>query len=87
MGKVSKSTKKFQSKHLKHTLDQRRKEKIQKKRIQGRRGNKTDQEKADAAGTREQQQLKKSAKEEVFKDMSVETFLKRASKFQKRIKN
>nr|7NAF_8 Chain 8, Nucleolar complex protein 2 [Saccharomyces cerevisiae BY4741] len=39
--KVSKSTKKFQSKHLKHTLDQRRKEKIQKKRIQGRRGNKT----------------------------------------------
>ncbi|CAI4742969.1 BGP_1a_G0050820.mRNA.1.CDS.1 [Saccharomyces cerevisiae] len=77
MGKVSKSTKKFQSKHLKHTLDQRRKEKIQKKRIQGRRGNKTDQEKADAAGTREQQQLKKSAKEEVFKDMSVETFFEK----------
>ncbi|CAI4738955.1 BAF_collapsed_G0052310.mRNA.1.CDS.1 [Saccharomyces cerevisiae] len=77
MGKVSKSTKKFQSKHLKHTLDQRRKEKIQKKRIQGRRGNKTDQEKANAAGTREQQQLKKSAKEEVFKDMSVETFFEK----------
>ncbi|CAI4993747.1 CRE_collapsed_G0052290.mRNA.1.CDS.1 [Saccharomyces cerevisiae] len=77
MGKVSKSTKKFQSKHLKHTLDQRRKEKIQKKRIQGRRGNKTDQEKADATGTREQQQLKKSAKEEVFKDMSVETFFEK----------
>ncbi|AJT91724.1 Noc2p [Saccharomyces cerevisiae YJM1248] len=77
MGKVSKSTKKFQSKHLKHTLHQRRKEKIQKKRIQGRRGNKTDQEKANAAGTREQQQLKKSAKEEVFKDMSVETFFEK----------
>ncbi|CAI5002466.1 CPS_HP_G0127580.mRNA.1.CDS.1 [Saccharomyces cerevisiae] len=77
MGKVSKSTKKFQSKHLKHTLDQRRKEKIQKKRIQGRRGNKTDQEKANAAGTREQQQLKKSAKEEVFKDMSVEAFFEK----------
>ncbi|CAI4036500.1 hypothetical protein SMKI_15G3470 [Saccharomyces mikatae IFO 1815] len=78
MGKVSKSTKKFQSKHLKHTLDQRRKEKIQKKRIQGRRGNKTEEEKANAAGTREQQQLKKSAKEEVFKDMSVENFFEKS---------
>ncbi|EJS41645.1 noc2p [Saccharomyces arboricola H-6] len=77
MGKVSKSTKKFQSKHLKHTLDQRRKEKNQKKRIQGRRGNKTEEEKANAAGTREQQTLKNAAKEEVFKDMSVESFFEK----------
>ncbi|QID85562.1 Nucleolar Complex 2 protein [Saccharomyces pastorianus] len=77
MGKVSKSTKKFQSKHLKHTLDQRKKEKNQKKRIQGRRGNKTDEEKANAAGTKEFQQLKKASKEEVFKDMSVENFFEK----------
>lgn len=77
MGKVSKSTKKFQSKHLKHTLDQRKKEKNQKKRIQGRRGNKTDEEKANAAGTKEYQQLKNASKEEVFKDMSVENFFEK----------
>lgn len=74
MGKVSKSTKKFQSKHLKRTLDQRKEEKQQKKRIQGRRGNKTEEEKRNAALTREEQKLKKSAKEEVFNDMSVEQF-------------
>ncbi|CCC68255.1 hypothetical protein NCAS_0B01710 [Naumovozyma castellii] len=74
MGKVSKATKKFQSKHLKRTLDQRKENKAHKKRIQGRRGNKTDEEKRAAALTKEDQKLKKSAKEEVFKDMSVEEF-------------
>ncbi|CAL9731205.1 nucleolar complex protein 2 [Monosporozyma unispora] len=74
MGKTSKATKKFQSKHLKHTLEHRKEQKNQKKRIQGRRGNKTEEEKRNAALTREDQKLKNSAKEEVFKDLSVEEF-------------
>ncbi|QLG70439.1 hypothetical protein HG535_0A03780 [Zygotorulaspora mrakii] len=74
MGKVSKATRKFQSKHLKRTLDNRKQEKNQKQRVQGRRGNKTEQEKANAALTKSEQMLKKSAKEEVFKDMSAEKF-------------
>lgn len=72
MGKVSKATKKFQSKHLKRTLDQRKEQKDHKKRTQGRRGNKSEEEKQRAALTKEEQKLKKSAKEEVFNDMSVE---------------
>ena len=74
MGKTSKATKKFQSKHLKRTLEHRKEQKKQKKKIQGRRGNKTEEEKKNAALTREEQKLKKSAKEEVFKDLSVEEF-------------
>lgn len=72
MGKVSKATKKFQSKHLKRTLDHRKEQKSHIKRTQGRRGNKSEQEKKNAGLTKEDQKLKKSAKEEVFKDMSVE---------------
>ncbi|QEU58333.1 Noc2 [Kluyveromyces lactis] len=74
MGKVSKATKKFQTKHLKHTLDHRKKLKDHSKRTAGRRGNKTEEEKNAAALTKEDQKLKKSAKEEVFKDMKVEEF-------------
>lgn len=74
MGKVSKATKKFQSKHLKHTLDHRKKIKEHNKKIQGRRGNKSEQQKKDAQLTKEEQALLKSSKEEVFKDMSVENF-------------
>ncbi|SMN19564.1 similar to Saccharomyces cerevisiae YOR206W NOC2 Protein that forms a nucleolar complex with Mak21p that binds to 90S and 66S pre-ribosomes [Maudiozyma saulgeensis] len=74
MGKTSKATKKFQSKHLKHTLDHRKKEKLQKQKIKGRRGNKTEEEKVRSALTRDDQKLKQSAKEEVFKDMSVEEY-------------
>lgn len=74
MGKVSKATKKFQSKHLKHTLDHRKKVKEHNKKIQGRRGNKSEQQKKDAQLTKEEQALLKSSKEEVFKDMSVENF-------------
>ncbi|KAL3235304.1 Nucleolar complex protein 2 [Nakaseomyces bracarensis] len=74
MGKVSKATKKFQSKHLKDALDQRKKVKDHKRRTQGRRGNKTDEEKAALALTKEEQKMKKSMKDEVFKDMSVEDF-------------
>ncbi|CAR28744.1 ZYRO0F11022p [Zygosaccharomyces rouxii] len=74
MGKVSKATKKFQSKHLKHTLDQRKKEKEHKKKIQSRRGNKSEKEKRDAALTKDEQKARKGAKEEVFKDMPIDEF-------------
>ncbi|CCF59235.1 hypothetical protein KAFR_0G02010 [Kazachstania africana CBS 2517] len=74
MGKVSKATKKFQSKHLKHTLDQRKKEKVHNDKIKGRRGNKSEEEKRKLALTKEEQKLKKASKEEVFKDLSVEEF-------------
>ncbi|CAB4253645.1 similar to Saccharomyces cerevisiae YOR206W NOC2 Protein that forms a nucleolar complex with Mak21p that binds to 90S and 66S pre- ribosomes [Maudiozyma barnettii] len=74
MGKTSKATKKFQSKHLNHTLEHRKKEKLQKQKIKGRRGNKTEEEKIKGALTRDEQKLKQSAKEEVFKDMSVEEY-------------
>ncbi|SCU85119.1 LAMI_0C10198g1_1 [Lachancea mirantina] len=74
MAKVSKATKKFQSKHLKHTLDHRRKLKDHSKKIKGRRGNKSEEQKRDEALTKDEQKMAKSAKENVFKDMSVEDF-------------
>ncbi|AGO12971.1 AaceriADL277Wp [[Ashbya] aceris (nom. inval.)] len=74
MGKVSKATKKFQSKHLKHTLDHRKQIKEHNKKIQGRRGNKSEDEKRALALSKEEQKMRKSTKEEVFKDMSVEKF-------------
>ncbi|SCV05749.1 LANO_0H14334g1_1 [Lachancea nothofagi CBS 11611] len=74
MGKASKATKKFQTKHLKHTLDHRKKQKEHANKTRGRRGNKSEQEKQDLALTKEEQQLRNSSKEEVFKDMSVEAF-------------
>lgn len=74
MGKVSKATKKFQSKHLKHTLDHRKREKEYKKKLQARRGNKSEKEKKDAALTKEEQMAKKGAKEEVFNDMPMDKF-------------
>ncbi|CCK68013.1 mRNA-binding ribosome synthesis protein NOC2 KNAG_0A03260 [Huiozyma naganishii CBS 8797] len=70
MGKASKATKKFQSKHLKRTLDQRKEVKKHKK-LQGARGKKTG-EKVDTRLTKDEQKMRDSAKEEVFKDMSVE---------------
>lgn len=87
MGKVSKATKKFQSKHLKHTLDHRKKLKDHAKRTAGRRGNKTEEEKQAAALTKEDQKLKQSAKEEVFKDMKVEEFFDNTIDIPKMSKN
>ncbi|QLQ81492.1 hypothetical protein HG537_0F02530 [Torulaspora globosa] len=87
MGKVSKATKKFQSKHLKRTLEHRKEQKDHKKRSQGRRGNKSEQEKQNAALTKEEQKLKKSAKEEVFKDMSVEKLFENGFEVPKSDKN
>lgn len=86
MGKVSKATKKFQSKHLKRTLEHRKEQKDHRKRTQGRRGNKSEQEKQNAALTKEEQKLKKSAKEEVFKDMSVEKLFENGFEVPKGVK-
>lgn len=77
MGKVSKATKKFQSKHLKDALEQRKKNKIEKKRREGRRGNKTEEEKKAKALTKEEQKMKKSSKDEVFRDMPVDEFFEK----------
>ncbi|KAH3902297.1 probable Nucleolar complex protein 2 [Saccharomycodes ludwigii] len=74
MGKVTKATKKFQSKQLKHVLDHRKKIKEFKQKTKGRRGNKNEQEKKDTQLTKEEQAAMKSKKEEVFKDMSVDDF-------------
>lgn len=86
MGKVSKATKKFQSKHLKRTLEHRKEQKDHKKRTQGRRGNKSEEEKQKGALTKEEQKLKKSAKEEVFKDMSMEKLFENGFKVPKNAK-
>ena len=86
MGKATKATKKFQSKHLKRVIDHRRKVKEHKKRIQGRRGNKSAEEKAAEAGTKDDQKLRKSAKEEVFSDMSVGEFFDKGFSVPKKLK-
>ncbi|GCF00835.1 nucleolar Complex 2 protein [Zygosaccharomyces mellis] len=86
MGKVSKATKKFQSRHLKHTLDQRKREKEYKKKLQTRRGNKSEKEKNDAALTKDEQKAKKSAKEEVFNDMPIDEFFEDGIKIPKQSK-
>ncbi|CCE61189.1 hypothetical protein TPHA_0A01040 [Tetrapisispora phaffii CBS 4417] len=88
--KVSKATKKFQSKHLKDAIDKRRKDKQLQKRIQSRRGNKTDEEKKNAAGTKEEQKMKKSANNEVFNDMQIEQYFDKGfelPKTSKKVKN
>ncbi|EDO15525.1 hypothetical protein Kpol_479p13 [Vanderwaltozyma polyspora DSM 70294] len=72
--RVSKATKKFQSKHLRNAIDKRRKDKEYNKRIQSRRGNKTLEQKRELAGTKDEQRMRKSVKEEVFRDLSVEKF-------------
>lgn len=77
MGKVSKATKKFQSKHLKRAIDHRKELKKHNKKIQGRRGNKTEQEKRDNELTKDEQKILKSSKENVFKDMDVEQFFEK----------
>lgn len=64
MGKVSKATKKFQSKHLKHTLDHRREAQKHAKKY-GKKGPKVDKE--------PEPKVSKASKE-VFNDMSVEDF-------------
>lgn len=67
MGKVSKSTKKFQAKHLKKTLDQRKKVQSHKQKL----GQyKTNKGRKPAAETEEEE----GDKNEVFQDMDVEDF-------------
>lgn len=86
MGRTSKATKKFQSKHLKHTLEHRKDMKKHQQKIKGRRGNKSAEEKERNALTRDEQKLKRSAKEEVFKDMSVEEYFEKETELPKETK-
>ncbi|GMG07005.1 unnamed protein product [[Candida] boidinii] len=67
MGKVSKSTKKFQAKHLKKTLDQRKKVQSHKQKLGQYKANKG---RKPAAETEEEE----GDKNEVFEDMDVEDF-------------
>lgn len=83
MGKVSKATKKFQSKHLKRTLDQRKKVKSHRKQLEGRRGNKGSSEEL----TREDQDLKRAAKEEVFSDAPLDKMFEAEPTIPKEKKN
>lgn len=66
MGKAAKSTKKFQNKHLKHTLEQRRAVKEQSKKYELRRG------KSKSSGP--QPTKEKRVARETFSDMSVDQF-------------
>ncbi|GMM30283.1 mRNA-binding ribosome synthesis protein [Martiniozyma asiatica (nom. inval.)] len=72
MGKVSKATKKFQSKHLKDTLTQRRKVKEQKLKIAKRKGNKGE------SPVIPEDKNQKNAK--VFDDMDVEEYFDKGMK-------
>lgn len=73
MAKVGKSTKKFQSKHLKHTIEQRKKVQNYNKKTSGRKGNK------DATGgAAKVDQNQKNAK--VFDDVDVEEYFDKEEK-------
>lgn len=68
MAKTGKSTKKFQSKHLKHTLEHRRNVQKHNKTVSQRRGGKS---------KAESPVVKKKANAEIFEDMSVEDFFEK----------
>lgn len=72
MGKVGKSTKKFQSKHLKRTLDQRKEVKKHRQLLAKHRGNRN-KAGAGAGGGAEASGASKK-KDEIFDDMDVEQF-------------
>lgn len=72
MGKVGKSTKKFQSKHLKRTLDQRKEVKKHRQLLAKHRGNRN-KAGAGAGGDAEASGASKK-KDEIFDDMDVEQF-------------
>lgn len=67
MGKTSKTTKKFQNKHLKHTLDHRREVQKHNKKYASRK-------KGKSTGEEEPEAKPKAAAKEVFNDMSVDEF-------------
>ncbi|VEU21763.1 DEKNAAC102479 [Brettanomyces naardenensis] len=69
MGKTSKATKKFNKKHLKHTLEQRKKSQDYKKKI-GARGTKRSSNKGSSNGS-----MAKNG--EIFKDLDVEKYFEK----------
>jgi nucleolar complex protein 2 len=74
MGKVNKSTKKFQKNHLKRDIDQRRVEQKYKQKLN--QNQKKKKSTAKAAEDAEKQAIVKKKNQEVFDDMSVEDFMK-----------
>ena len=76
MAKTSKQTKKFQSKHLKHTIEHRKKVQEHNKKIASRKKNKS--------GESNPPKRADGKAKEVFEDMSVDDFLLEDLKFQKK---
>lgn len=74
MGKVSKSTKKFQSKHLKHTIEQRKKVQEHNKKLSQRKGNKSGSSVPNAPLDKNQKNAK------VFEDVDVEEYFDKDDK-------
>ncbi|KAG7662645.1 NOC2 [[Candida] subhashii] len=70
MGKTSKQTKKFQNKHLKHTIEQRKKVQEHNKKFATRKKGK----KSDDATTTDKPKRADGKAKEVFEDMSVDEF-------------
>lgn len=82
MGKVSKATKKFQSKHLKHTLDHRKEVKKHNQMLAKHKSTKKGGDRDTAAyvgseAVTEAKQAAQKKKEEIFDDMNVEEFFEK----------
>lgn len=75
MGKASKSTKKFQSKHLKHTIEQRKKVQDHNKKIAHRKGGKKG-----SSSTSDVKVDKNQKNAEVFDDINVEEYFEKEDK-------
>ena len=74
MGKVAKSTKKFQAKHLKHTIEQRKKVQEHNKKISQRKGNKKGSKGSDVKVDNNQKNAK------VFDDVDMEEYFDQEEK-------
>lgn len=74
MGKVAKSTKKFQSKHLKHTIEQRKKVQEHNKKFSQKKGNKKGSSSSDVKVDRNQKNAK------VFDDVDMEEYFDKKEK-------
>lgn len=74
MGKVAKSTKKFQAKHLKHTIEQRKKVQEHNKKISQRKGSKKGSKGSDAKVDNNQKNAK------VFEDVDMEEYFDQEEK-------
>ena len=78
MAKASKQTKKFQNKHLKHTIEQRKKVQAQNKKIASRKSG------SSSSGESNAPKRADGKAKEVFEDMSVDDFFGGGLKFLKK---